>query len=51
MKDFSVSAVVGKTINGHVGRFHCGLVHKPISVQEALKKPDAKPAVGEEWNI
>ena len=30
------------------GSFHCGLVHKPVSIQEALKIPDAKAAVDKE---
>ena len=30
---------------GHVGSFHYGLVHKPVSIQEALQKPEAKAAV------
>ena len=32
-----------------VGSFHCGLVHKPVAFQEALKIPEAKAAVDEEW--
>ena len=33
---------------GCVGSFHCGLVHKPGSIQEAMKIPDAKAAVDKE---
>ena len=29
---------------------HFGLVHKPVSFQEAMKIPQAKAAVGKEWN-
>ena len=29
----------------YVGGFHCGLVHKPVSIQEVLKVPEAKDAV------
>ena len=28
-----------------VGSFHCGLVHMPVCIQEAVKKPEAKAAV------
>ena len=30
------------------GSFHCGQLHKPVSIQEALKIPDAKAAVDKE---
>ena len=33
---------------GYVGSFHCGLGHKPGSIQEAMKIPDAKAAVDKE---
>ena len=29
--------------------FHCGLVHKPIAIQDAMKNPDAKAAVDKTW--
>ena len=32
---------------GYVGSFHCGLAHKPVSMQEATKIPEAKAAVDE----
>ena len=32
-----------------MGSFHYGLVHKPISIQEAMETPEAKAAVDEEW--
>ena len=32
-------------VQGFVGSFHCGLVHKPTSVQEALKIPEANAVV------
>ena len=35
---------------GYVGSFHYGLVHKPVFVQEAMKIPEAKSAVEEEWH-
>ena len=34
---------------GYVGSFHYGLVHKPVSVQEAMEIPEAKAAVDKEW--
>ena len=33
-----------------VESFHYGLVHKPVSIQEAMKIPEAKTAVDKEWN-
>ena len=30
---------------GHVGSFHYGLVHKPVSIQEALQRTEVKAAV------
>ena len=30
---------------GDVGSFHCGLVHKPVFIEEAMKIPEAKAAV------
>ena len=33
---------------GFVGCFHCGLVHKPVSTQEALNRPEAKAVVDKE---
>ena len=33
---------------GYVGSFHCGLVHKPVSFQEAMMIPEAKAAVDKE---
>ena len=30
---------------GKEGRFQYGMVHKPVSIQEALKIPEAKAAV------
>ena len=33
-----------------VGSCHCGSVHEPVSIQEAMKVPDAKAAVDEKWN-
>ena len=33
----------------YVGSLHYGLVHEPVSVQEALKIPEAKAAVDKEW--
>ena len=35
---------------GHTGIFHCGLVHKPIPMSEAMKIPEAKAAVNKEWD-
>ena len=29
----------------YVGSFHCGLVHKPVSIQEAVKVPEARAAI------
>ena len=34
-----------------MGSFHCGLVHKPGFLQEALKKPEAKAAAHDEWDM
>ena len=31
------------------GSFHCGVAHKPISIQEAVKIPEAKAAMDREW--
>ena len=36
---------------GHVGRFHFGLVQKPVPIQEAVKIPESQAAVGQEWQI
>ena len=36
---------------GYVGSFHYGLVHKPVSLHEAMKIPEAKAAVDKEWEI
>ena len=30
---------------GYVGSFHCRLVHKPVLIQEAMKRPEAQAAV------
>ena len=35
--------------SGSTGSFHYGLVHKLVSIQEALKIPDAKAAVDKQW--
>ena len=34
---------------GYVGSFHCVLVQKPVSFQEALKIPEAKAAEDKDW--
>ena len=34
----------------YAGCFHNGLVHKPVSIQEAMKIPKAKVVVNKEWN-
>ena len=30
--------------------FHYGLVHEPVAINDAMKLPDAKGAVGKEWD-
>ena len=34
----------------YVGSFHDGLVHEPVSIEEAMKIPEAKAAVDKEWS-
>ena len=36
------------SVKEHMGRFHYGLVHMPITVQEALKIPEARAVVNNE---
>ena len=35
---------------GHVGSFQNGLVHEPVSHQEAMKIPEANAAVDKQWD-
>ena len=35
---------------GYVESFHCGLLHKAVSLQEALKIPESKAAVDKQVN-
>ena len=42
MKRQRMDHIAGKRF---AGRLHCGMVHKPVCVQEAMKIPEAKSAV------
>ena len=34
---------------GYVWRCHYGVVHKPVSIQEATKMPEDQAAADEQW--
>ena len=34
----------------YVGSFHYGLVHKPVSIQEAVKITESTAAINKEWS-